>query len=101
MSNGSKVVVVHDPSLPDVAEVRRLQSLERFVGDLFDEWVGTCSDLMALYDGLSWDETIPLAASEIRGLREIAAHYLDGNGDAFLLDWSDEARDALASAEAR
>ena len=52
-------------------ELGRLRAMERYIGSIFDDWVSSVADLMALYeDGLSWDEVLPLAVEELREARE-------------------------------
>ena len=51
-------------------ELIRLRAMERYVGQIMDEWVGSIADLMALYDGLAWDEVLPMAVEEITEARQ-------------------------------
>ena len=52
-------------------ELIRLRAMERYVGQIMDEWVGSIADLMALYDdGLAWDEVVPMAVEEITEARQ-------------------------------
>ena len=52
-------------------ELMRLRAMERYVGQIMDEWVGSIADLMALYDdGLAWDEVVPMAVEEITEARQ-------------------------------
>lgn len=74
----------------DYAELHRLKAMERFVAQVFDEWVSGCADLMALYgDGLGWDEVLACAVEEIRSARlavpppcDCASYNLDDNVDS-------------------
>ena len=52
-------------------ELIRLRAMERYVGQIMDEWVGSIADLMALYDdGLAWDEVVPMVVEEITEARQ-------------------------------
>lgn len=51
------------------AEMGRLKAMERFVSSLFDDWIDGCSELMALYPDLGWDEVLALAVEEITEAR--------------------------------
>ena len=54
----------------EYVELARLRAMERHIGSIFDDWIGSIADLMALYeDDLSWDEVLPLAVEELRELR--------------------------------
>ncbi len=63
-----RTITVHVDAEEHV-ELVRLRAMERFVAQVFDEWVGSVADLMALYDGYTWDEVLPMAVEEITASR--------------------------------
>lgn len=53
----------------DYEELGRLRAMERFVSNVFDDWVDGCAELMALYPDLGWDEVLACAVQEIKDAR--------------------------------
>jgi len=54
----------------ELAREAALHHKERFLSSIVDEWLSTCSGLMALYEsGLNWDEVLALAVEEITEAR--------------------------------